>query len=130
MSGFLHIAQTCPNHEKRREFETCITHSQPGFPVTDNLNELLQLLAAPSEASAVLYRGHYVLLPKLMFAFIGAYGALKLSSDSDSNASQTASAAVVSPSGAASVVSQSASVAVISSSNAASAGASSSSRTC
>ena len=102
MNGFMVIAQTCSNHEKRREFEKCVTHSHSEFPVTDNLNEMLQLLAAPSKASAVLYRGHYVLLPKLMFAFIGAYGALKLSSDSDSDASQSASAAVVSSSGAAS----------------------------
>ena len=75
-------------------------HSDSEFPVTDNLNEMLQLLTAPSETSAVLYRGHYVLLPKLMCALIGAYGA-KLSSDSGSYVPQAASAAVVSSSGAA-----------------------------
>ena len=91
----------------RREFETCVTHSHPGFPVTDNLNEMLQLLAAPSKASAVLYRGRYVVLPKLMFAFIEAYGALKSSSDSGFVASQPASVAVVSSSGAASAAASS-----------------------
>ena len=85
----------------------CVTHSNSEFPVTDNLNEMLQLLAAPSKASAVLYRGHYVVLPKLMFAFIGAYGALKSSSDFNSIASQAASAAVVSSSGAASAAASS-----------------------
>ena len=124
MNGFMVIARSCSNHEKRREFEKCVTHSNSEFPVTDNLNEMLQLLTAPSKTSAVLYRGlyDYVLLPKLMYALIGAYGA-KLSSDSGSDVPQPASAAVVSSSGAAasaSVVSQSASAAVVSSSGAAS----------
>ena len=65
-------------------------HSYSEFPVTDNLNEMLQLLVAPSKTSAVFYRGFYVLLPELMYALIGTFGA-KLSSDS-------ASAAVVSSS--------------------------------
>ena len=111
---------------------------------------MLQLLTAPSKTSAVLYRGHYVLLPKLMYALIGAYGA-KLSSDSGSDVPQPASAAVDSSSGAAasasvvsqsastavfsslgsaSVVSQSASSAEVSSSDVVYAGASSSSRAC
>ena len=117
MNGFMLIAQSCSNHEKRRDFEKCVTHSNSEFPVTDNLNEMLQLLIAPSKTSAVLYRGLYVLLPKLMYALIGAYGA-KLSSDSGSHVPQSASAAVDSSSGAAtsaSVVSQSASAAVVSS---------------
>ena len=83
---------------------------------------MLQLLIAPSKTSAVLYRGLYVLLPKLMYALIGAYGA-KLSSDSGSDVPQPASAAVDSSSGAdasASVVSQSASAAVVTSLGAAS----------
>ena len=91
-----------------------ISHSE--FPVTDNLNEMLQLLTAHSKTSAVLYLGHYVLLPKLMCALIGAYGA-KLSSDSGSHAPQSASADVDSSLGAAasaSVVSQSASAVVAS----------------
>ena len=45
----------------------------------------------------------YFVSSNLMFAFIGAYGAHKLSSVSDSDASHSASAAVVSSSGAASV---------------------------
>ena len=55
------------------------------FPVTDNLNEMLQLLVAPSKTSAVFYRGFYVLLPELMYALLGTFGA-KLSSDSASAA--------------------------------------------
>ena len=109
------IAQSCSNHEKRRDFEKCVTHSYSEFPVTDNLNEMLQLLIAPSKTSAVLFRGLYVLLPKLVYALIGAYGA-KLSSDSGSDVPQSASAAVVSSSGAAAsapVVSQSASAAAV-----------------
>ena len=63
---------------------------------------MLQLLVAPSKTSAVFYRGFYVLLPELMYALLGTFGA-KLSSDS-------ASAAVVSSSlGSTSAVSQSAS---------------------
>ena len=77
---------------------------------SDNLNEMLQLLVAPSKTSAVFYRGFYVLLPELMYALIGTFGA-KLSSDS-------ASAAVVSSSlGSTSAVSQSASSAEVSSSS-------------
>jgi hypothetical protein len=116
MNGFMLIAQSCSNHEKRRDFEKCVTHSNSEFPVTDNLNEMLQLLIAPSKTSAVLYRGLYVLLPKLMYALMGTFGA-KLSSDSGSHAPQSASAAVDSSLGAAasaSVVSQSASAVVAS----------------
>ena len=119
MNGFMSIAQSCSNHEKRRDFEKCITHSFSEFPVTDNLNEMLQLLVAPSKTSAVFYRGFYVLLPELMYALLGTFGA-KLSSDS-------ASAAVVSSSlGSTSAVSQSASSADVSSSESDSVGASSS----
>ena len=119
MNGFMSIAQSCSNHEKRRDFEKCITHSFSEFPVTDNLNEMLQLLVAPSKTSAVFYRGFYVLLPELMYALLGTFGA-KLSSDS-------ASAAVVSSSlGSTSAVSQSASSADVSSSEFDSVGASSS----
>ena len=84
INGFMLIAQSCSNHEKRREFEKCVTHSNSEFSVIDNLNEMLQLLIAPSKTSAVLYRGLYVLLPKLMYTLIGAFGA-KLSSDSGSH---------------------------------------------
>ena len=84
-----------------------------------NLNEMLQLLIAPSKTSAVLYRGLYVLLPKLMYALMGTFGA-KLSSDSGSHAPQSASAALNSSSlgttASTSAVSQSASAAVASSS--------------
>ena len=100
MNGFMSTAQSCSNHEKRHDFEKCVTHSYSEFPVTDNLNEMLQLLIAPSKTSAVFYRGFYVLLPELMYALLGTFGA-KLSSDS-------ASAAVVSSSlGSTSAVSQS-----------------------
>ena len=120
MNSFMSTAQSCSNHEKRHDFEKCVTHSYSEFPVTDNLNEMLQLLIAPSKTSAVFYRGFYVLLPKLMYALLGTFGA-KLSSDS-------AFAAVVSSSlGSTSAVSQSASSAnVSSSSDVVSAGASSS----
>ena len=54
---------------------------------------MLQLPAGPSKASAILFRGHYTVSPKLMFAFVGAYGLLL--------------SVVVSPSGAASAASSS-----------------------
>ena len=41
MSGFLHIAQTCPNHDMRRVLATCVTHPHTDIPVTDNRNEML-----------------------------------------------------------------------------------------
>ena len=123
MNGFMLIAKSCSNHEKRRDFENCVTHSISEFPVTDNLNEMLQLLIAPSKTSAVFYRGFYLLLPELMYALLGTFGA-KLSSDS-------ASAAVVSSSlGSTSAVSQSASSADVSSSSEFDSVGASSSRAC
>ena len=123
MNGFMSTAQSCSNHEKRHDFEKCVTHSYSEFPVTDNLNEMLQLLIAPSKTSAVFYRGFYVLLPKLMYALLGTFGA-KLSSDS-------AFAAVVSSSlGSTSAVSQSASSADVSSSSEFDSVGASSSRAC
>ena len=85
---------------------------------------MLQLLVAPSKTSAVLYRGFYVLLPELMYALLGTFGA-KLSSDS-------ASAAVVSSSlgSTTSAASQSVSSADVSSSSEKDSVGASSSRAC